>query len=125
MIKPPAWCSKAVATPAGWKHHSRSEILLRKKFTQEQCDEYNNAKGNALATQAEPAPQPAPEPVVEEVVVDQDDTIRDLNEDGVVDDLESMTKKELEDLGREHGIELDRRKNKKTLVENLRGYLSK
>lgn len=121
MIKPPAWCSKAVATPTGWKHHARSEILLRKKFTQEQCDEYNNAKGNALATQAEPAP----EPVVEEVVVDKDDVVSDLNEDGVIDDLEAMTKKELEDLGREHGIELDRRRNKKTLVENLRGYLSK
>ncbi len=30
-----------------------------------------------------------------------------------------MSKRELEDLGRQHGIELDRRKNKTSLVEEL------
>lgn len=125
MIKPPAWCSKAVATPKGWKHHARREILLGRKFTQEQCDEYNTAKGNALAIKPQPAPKPAPKPAPEPTVQVSDDTIRDLNEDGVIDDLESLTKKELEDLGREHGVELDRRKNKKSLVESVRGILSK
>jgi len=49
----------------------------------------------------------------------------DLNEDGVVDELESMTKKQLEDLGRENGVELDRRKNRSTLVNQMRNILSK
>ena len=39
------------------------------------------------------------------------------------DDLESMTKVELEALGREHGIELDRRKNKSDLIEELKEVL--
>ena len=36
------------------------------------------------------------------------------------DDLESKTKLELEAIGREHGIELDRRKNKSDLIEELK-----
>lgn len=34
-----------------------------------------------------------------------------------------MTKVELEALGRQHGIELDRRKNKKVLVETMKDLL--
>lgn len=117
MIKPPAWCSKAVATPRGWKHHTRREILLAKKLTQDECDEYNNAMGNVLA-QPVPTPKPAPAPIV----VDED--VSDLNEDGDIDDIESMTKAQLEQLGRDHGVELDRRKSKKKLVEAVKGILS-
>jgi hypothetical protein len=118
MIKPPAWCSKAVATPKGWKHHTRKEILLAKKLTQEDCDEYNNAMGNVLA-QAAPTPKPAPAPIVNEDV-----PVSDVDEDGFADDLESLTKAELEQLGREHGVELDRRKSKKKLVEAVKGILT-
>ena len=49
----------------------------------------------------------------------------DLNNDGTIDVLESLTKKELEELGRENGIELDRRKSKKSLVETMRNIMSK
>ena len=35
-------------------------------------------------------------------------------------DYESMTKLELEELGRLHGIELDRRKKKSTLIEEVK-----
>ena len=34
--------------------------------------------------------------------------------------LDEMTKLELEALGRTHGVELDRRKNKQTLVEKVK-----
>jgi hypothetical protein len=34
-----------------------------------------------------------------------------------------MTKVQLESLGRQHGIELDRRKSKKTLVETMKDLL--
>ena len=37
--------------------------------------------------------------------------------------LEEMTKLELEELGRQHGVELDRRKSKKTLVERMKSIL--
>ena len=56
-----------------------------------------------------PAPAPAPEPVVEEVV-----------EEEVV--LEDMSKNELEEYGRTMGIELDKRRSKETLIEELREF---
>jgi hypothetical protein len=41
------------------------------------------------------------------------------------EDLQAMTKLELELLGREHGVELDRRKSKATLVEQMKDLMSK
>ena len=55
-----------------------------------------------------PTPAPAPEPVVEEVVKEEAPTLEDMN------------KKELEEYGRTMGIELDRRRSKETLIEELR-----
>jgi CDGSH-type Zn-finger protein len=42
-----------------------------------------------------------------------------------MENLLKLTKKKLEELGREKGIELDRRKSKATLVEELEAYLCK
>ena len=40
------------------------------------------------------------------------------------EDLESKTKVELEAIGREHGVELDRREKKTTLIEKLKGIIN-
>jgi len=66
-----------------------------------------------------PAPAPAPEPVVETVVEEVT-----TEEDVVVVDLDTMSKRQLEAYGREHGIELDRRHSHKKLVEELKEHLS-
>ena len=58
---------------------------------------------------------PAPEPVVEEVLITPEEEV--LTE---VSPLEEMNKKELEEYGRTLGIELDRRRSKETLIEELR-----
>ena len=61
-----------------------------------------------------PAPAPTPEPVVEEVVESEVDT------GGSAESvLENMSKDELEDYGRVLGIELDKRRSKKRLVEEI------
>ena len=57
----------------------------------------------------------APEPVVEEVLITPEEEV--LTE---ASPLEDMTKKELEEYGRTMGIELDRRRSKETLIEELR-----
>ena len=49
----------------------------------------------------------------------------DVVEDEGQVDLESLSKIELEEFGRELGIELDRRHNKKTLVKELEDELKK
>ena len=70
-------------------------------------------RGGAPAPKVEAAP--APEPVVEEVVeVSEEETYEsDVS-------LYDMSKKELEEYGRTMGIELDRRRSKETLIEELR-----
>jgi len=114
----------------GWVDPNTNELLVSSRFTQAQVDEFYGVPsfediqdmnqegkieaGMAFADKVEPT------------VVDEDEwQAEDLNQDGVVDELESMTKKELELLGREHGVELDRRKNRKSLVSQMRNLLSK
>ena len=52
------------------------------------------------------------------------DVVKGDSDEGQVD-LESLSKIELEEFGRELGIELDRRHNKKALVKELEDELKK
>ena len=58
-------------------------------------------------------PKPTPAPVVEKTPVEKTSDVS----------LESMSKKQLESYGREHGIELDRRHSKKDLVKELKDVI--
>ena len=73
--------------------------------------------GKKVAPAPAPAPEPtpAPEPVVEEATAE---------DEVVVVDLDTMSKRELETYGRKHGIELDRRHSRTKLVEELKDHLS-
>ena len=102
MIEGPANC---VPTLRGWMR-ADGRIMMRWDFTQEEIDEWNAAQGGQMLTEADPAPEPTLETLTEV-------------------DLEGMTKVELEALGRENGVELDRRKNKSTLINTMKGILKK
>lgn len=65
-----------------------------------------------------PAPSPAPELVVEEVIVTPEEEV--LTE---ASPLEQMSKNELEEYGRELGVELDRRHSKKRLISEIEEVL--
>jgi len=114
-IKPPAWCKRAVPVPHGWKHWATSEILLPKTFTQEQIDEFWAEKNGTVTVKVteEVHTTGGETPVYEDV----DSVTIAIDEPS---ELESMSKKELENLGREHGVELDRRQSKKALVEQMK-----
>lgn len=120
-IKPPNYQKDAIPTVKGWKHPKTGELLVSTKLNQGQINEYLGV------TPAEP----------EAVVVDMhtenviviDEMIHDMTIEGKLlaaqaADLRSLTKLELEELGREHGIELDRRKKKEDLIEQLLPYVS-
>ena len=65
------------------------------------------------------APAPVKEPVVEEVIEEiAEEVIEPVEEISI--DLEAMTKVQLEEHGRTMGIELDRRKKKSALIEELK-----
>ena len=102
MIEGPANC---VPTLRGWMRED-GRIMMRWDFTQEEIDEWNAAQGEQMLTEADPAPEPQLETLQE-------------------DDLHNMNKLELEALGREHGIELDRRKGKSTLINTMKGILKR
>ena len=59
-----------------------------------------------------PAPAPAPAPVVEAAPAPEPAVEKPA--------LEQLTKSELEELGRERGVELDKRHSKKTLIRELK-----
>ena len=109
MINPPSWKKDAVPTAKGWRHPKTGELLLPKKLSEADIAEY---MGTAVTlTEAPTNAQEHAQEHVEPIEVDEDD-------------LEDMTKVELEELGREHGVELDRRQKKSTLVGKVKNLLS-
>ena len=117
-IRPPSWCVGAIPEKnKGWIDPNTGDILVSSRFTQAQIDEFYGLPSLPEVQTIQPK--------VEPIEVDEDDVVKDFNEDGEIDELESMSKKELELLGREHGVELDRRFTKSKLVETMRGILSK
>lgn len=95
--RPKNWMKNAVATNRGWVNEKTGEVYKKHSNLKDKID--------ALAP-AKPAPKPKPKPAPAP------------KDEGV--DLSSMTKDELEELGREHGIELDKRKTKKDLVAEIK-----
>ena len=73
--------------------------------------------GNLMGGNVTPPTPPVP-------VEPEPDVIETDSDEGQVD-LESLSKVELEEFGRELGIELDRRHNKKALVKELKDELKK
>lgn len=92
----------AVPTTRGWVDPNSGELLKSQKISQTQIDVWNGV------TTA---------PVVEQVVKP---AMTMLNEAPVGNTaLEDMTKLQLEALGRQHGVELDRRKSKSDLIDEI------
>ena len=104
-ISPPNFKKDAIPTPQGWRDPRSNELLVSRPISQTEIDEYLNVETKTEVKVLKESPTTAEEAEAE------------LMGD---DELEGMTKIELEALGREHGIELDRRKNKADLIEELK-----
>ena len=102
-ISPPNFQKDAIPTPQGWRHPRTNELLVSRKLSAEDINEYYGIKPEVTMLKESPT-------TFEEA---KDELITE-------DDLESKTKLELEAIGREHGLELDRRKNKADLIEELK-----
>jgi hypothetical protein len=130
----PGWLRDAIATPRGFIS-KKGELLKAVRMTAAQCDEHNNRKREEAKTitldLSTPVPTIASEPEVEFVVEDEmTDTHSDIeitvtgadeDGDGILseDELKKLTKAKLESVARDYGIEIDRRKSKKALLEEL------
>lgn len=93
-------------TPRGWVNPKTGELLKSQRISRTQIDRWF---GNTT---------------VVETKVETDDIVRDFNNDGVIDELEKMTKAQLEEYGRTIGVELDRRLKKETMINNLKEHLA-
>ena len=80
---------------------------------------FTEAEALAMISGVEAETAPVAEP---EVVEEVEEVIEEVEESSNVPDYGSMTKAQLEALMREHGIELDRRKSKGDLLEQVDGY---
>ncbi len=130
----PNWLKDATATPRGFIGKS-GELLKAQRMTAAQCDEFNNRKKEEPKTitldLSTPVPTVTSEPKVEVVVEDEitdthsniEITVTGADEDGYgvlsEDELKKLTKAKLESVARDYGIEIDRRKSKKALLEEL------
>lgn len=121
-IQAPAWCENAIPTLNGWEDPDSGELYVSGGFTQAQIAEWH---GDLPEPDSPPPslvrrwrPPPSLEARLEQAGLEM------LTEAPVGNkSLEEMTKVELEALGRQHGIELDRRKRKNVLVETMKDLL--
>jgi hypothetical protein len=119
-ITPPAFKKDAVPSLKGWHHPKTGELLKSTRHTQSQLDEHNGVTS---------APAPVVAPVVEAPALapcpDCDDE-GNCTCDDIPEDLEAMTKVELEVYARENlDVELDRRKGKKSLLKQVANIIKR
>ena len=119
MLKAPAWAKNAVPTTRGWQDPKTGELLLSRKHSVRQVEEWHGY--NKVMVESNPAPAPAPiieaDPVVEEVAP----TAEPLIEADPVDyDHRNMTKAQLvEHAADVHGLELDTSITKAQMIEAI------
>jgi len=123
-ITPPTWAKGAHPTNKGWM--KGRELLKAQPFTQAEIDEWYDVPVASAKTAVEPKPTPQP---LREVVDDPNPAPtpapapQPLHEVVPSGNLDDMSKKELEILARDSGVELDRRMSKRKLLEVVRGIL--
>lgn len=100
----PGWLADSIAKADGY-YSPKGEKLKGEILTAEQIAEWN---GVEMLVEADPVVEA--EPILEAPVTQ--------------DDFEDMSKRELEQVGRAHGIELDRREKKSSLIEQLKAKIS-
>tara|TARA_B100000902_G_scaffold170351_1_gene164829 strand:- start:38 stop:388 length:351 start_codon:yes stop_codon:yes gene_type:complete len=112
-ISPPSWAKNAIPTLNGWRDPRTNELLKSMNITQEQIDAYSGVvEQHVMKKSPRPETPPMPKPI-------------QLNEAPANNtSMEDMTKLQLEALGRQHGVELDRRKNKSDLIDELNEIIS-
>ena len=107
IMQAPNYQKDAIPTRQGWRHPTTAELLISMPISQSAIDEYLGVS-------------PEPQMLKESPTNFHEVKAELMTEDTLPSEYENMTKVELEALGREHGIELDRRKNKTALIKELK-----
>ena len=122
MLKPPAYAPNAKPTTRGWIDHKTGELLVSRKHSEREVEEYFIAKANLLAPKAEtiieanPEPEPEAEllteadPVVEDIVYVNVDLSRKPN-------FSNMTKAEIVQWAKNINLSLDMSMTKNEMIQ--------
>ena len=119
-ISPPNFQKDAIPTPQGWRHPRTNELLVSRKLSTDDINEYFGVAPTPsvqVLTEAPTNLEEATNELIDSLPSDVEPPVDDDEE------LDSKTKLELEAIGREHGIELDRREKKSTLIDRLKGII--
>lgn len=127
MVQKPGWLADSIAHPDGY-YTADGEKLKGVMLTPQQVDDWNSdAPMEApVKVKAAPAPMETPAPATAMSTAEAQDLgkVEMLTEAPTdMNDLENMSKRELEDLGREYGVELDRREKKSSLIEQIKSII--
>ena len=106
-MQAPNYQKDAIPTPQGWRHPRTGELLVSMKISEAAINEYLGVS-------------PEPQMLKEAPTNFQEAKVELMTEDNSPSEYESMTKTELESVGRQHGVELDRRKSKAALIQELK-----
>lgn len=119
-ITPPAFQKDAVPSLKGWHHPKTNELLKSQRISQGEIDEFNGVVMEI--------PREDVELIVDSMCATCDEngncTCDDVavvdSTNDIPDDIEGMSKRELEAYAREHlDVELDRRKSRKALMQQV------
>lgn len=111
-IKAPNFCKDAVPTSKGWHHAKTGELLKSTRISQADIDDFHD-----VVVEATVVPAPLMDwPICPTCDENGNCTCDDEIAIDTTNDLESMSKKQLEDFARSEGVELDRRMSKKKLL---------
>lgn len=110
IMQAPNYQKDAIPTPQGWRHPRTGELLVSMKISEAAINEYLGVS-------------PEPQMLKEAPTNFQEAKVELMVEDNLPSEYESMTKTELESIGRDHGVELDRRKSKAALIQELKEIL--
>ncbi len=122
-MKKAGWLKNGVATPHGVVTAS-GKMLKRRKMTERDMKRFEAGMDVGYAPSIDYKDEPlsiAPGTAVDTAIM-EDDAEAVVVEMTAVED---MSKEELEEVGRDHGVELDRRKSKKSLVKTIKGLIDK
>jgi len=115
----------AIPTLKGWAHEMTGEVLKVQKFTTDQIDEWyvtnNRINRNKWFLEASDQPVSATTDEIDQQI--HDEITEGKIQAVILDNLNSMTKAEIEAVGRENGIELDRRKTKANMISELEAHI--
>ena len=131
MVNKPGWLANSIAHPDGY-YTVDGEKLKGVMLAPQQVEDWNSDAPEMppMPEAVAPAPMETPEPMTAMSTEDAQNLGKESPMEMLTEaptsmpDLEEMSKRELEDLGREHGVELDRREKKSTLVEKMKNIIS-